>query len=1535
MCVPAPANERNSFTVLCGTWNVNAQAHAERLDGWLCQDDQNNELKKLPDIYAITCVELIHMEGKHSVGLCQGTALWYRRYVWESRLLGELNTKAKTYTKDPCQYVLLESKQLSGVLLMIFIKKSMYPYVSFIRSFKKLVGVKDVDGNKAGVAISFKLFDTRLVFVGAQLAPHKGKLRCNERHNQFEEIYKSCQFPDDNPDVVTYMHIKDHDYQFWMGDLNYRLTDQFDTFDKAHKIITEKDFQTLLHGEELHVDIIEMKAGRMFEGWEEGHIDFAPTFKYEVRPGMHPLKYDSSEVPAWCDRILWRTIEPDTPITQHYYKRSDMTMSDHVPVASLFGLQYLRTNACPPKEEVRSFFGSSSWEVVEVFQFSVMMMCLGNLSDVFQNAWCYYFSFSLGGLHFWEREAESITGYSFNPYSQCVLLASQSRFGCQFKTHPQNIFLVVVANWLTIVVGSGLLSLVVYMLQFAAGPFVASIRSYPAKIRPLLMYGAFLGFTMDRSAYAIISVCIFQIKVMVFYGETGWGLLPFAVAVMAIFFLYLWAMIYLSRTEARFHEVQSHSIMRSIFGVVLLNYKKEYQYWPLVHFFYGASMASVVALGDYGPTALGTTADYSTIAILQNCALLLIQSVYFVWMCRVSPYRETQHQRYVSILHFCRIPLIIMSLIYAVLYTEPFSSDPLRFSFVYLIFHGSQLGFSMAWPFWLSTQSCAKQARKQGKVLYTEKQSVSKALDLNAIRQKVGTQEADLMQAAWEGHENTLLSLLNLHPNLFAKDHDGWSYVMCASWRGNQECLRYLIDANCHLNTYSTDGMSALMLAAEQGHIDCLQLLLQAQCNVNSSNTDGDTALILATYFGHPKCVEQLLQAELDVDLRDAGNKSAACYAFEQYEKYPQMFQGVLQHDPNLSGVPVAGLKVAVQRGYAPNVCAAVMVFLFGVFLVPLSLLAMLWLSMITVFFGYTKYYSWKQCRSQCVILAVTIIFIVWLPILALMTGILVLPTGTQASAYISIGFILLGLSLFTIIFQCRAASDPRLGEVDPVGTKLRMRSVKCCKTTFITHFGVMSTFIALGSCLLDFYQVLGLAIRPELFHQDSHTDVFVQFSLINIQLVVTDRFMLETMNWMTVGMTLVWLSFNSLLLGSLEYPELFVSKLLIYIPKLEQIVNVLSNAAYLTIMGNLLSIIDCTYHESAEHGHYAAMDMYDDEGLHFICFEGVHQLQSILALLFLVMYQLSVSTTGILFMESSDLDEEVRWKESFISADRLGKLLMLIMNIFFTDYDLVQRTVMALQCLFFGVMAWVIMESLRLDPSNTEQRKPVCSIRFLGYVKAMCYIMCSYTCFVSLITSCLTEDPEQIWWPFIIMILGWIGVITIFYRFWRYGENYQANSLRYTQEEQEAWVKTHEGQKWFKMFLERANFRMRDRVTISGHKTPSFNDQCGMIVGMPSTIPLRYKVQLDNDHMIEVFLANLTMHNNSSANMNSYQTSSMCSVNDQHHSDTKLAHKYETVQLEETHDDRYKNSSSVNSVHGKEAEAGLLEDDEEHTFSI
>ncbi|KAK8628589.1 hypothetical protein V6N13_009176 [Hibiscus sabdariffa] len=113
----------------------------------------------------------------------------------------------------------------------------------------------------------------------------------------------------------------------WLGDLNYRinLTD-----DKVRDLISKKEWSKLIERDQL---VQELQKGRTFDGWSEGVINFAPTYKYELNSDKYygeDLKA-GRRTPAWCDRILFY----GKGMRQLRYSRAELKLSDHRPVTAV------------------------------------------------------------------------------------------------------------------------------------------------------------------------------------------------------------------------------------------------------------------------------------------------------------------------------------------------------------------------------------------------------------------------------------------------------------------------------------------------------------------------------------------------------------------------------------------------------------------------------------------------------------------------------------------------------------------------------------------------------------------------------------------------------------------------------------------------------------------------------------------------------------------------------------------------------------------------------------------------------------------------------------------------------------------------------------------------------------------------------------------------------------------------------------------------------------------------------------------------
>lgn len=157
-----------------------------------------------------------------------------------------------------------------------------------------------------------------------------------------------------DPGVPSSLSVLDHDVVFWLGDLNYRITLPAE---RVLELIDARSWATLAEHDQLN---IERAGGAVLQGFEEGVLSFAPTYKHEphgVGYGRSPDETGALVVkrtPSWCDRVLWRnrvSVAPDA-VVLHSYCRHEVLASDHRPVSATFGVGFERVNRIS-RSEVR------------------------------------------------------------------------------------------------------------------------------------------------------------------------------------------------------------------------------------------------------------------------------------------------------------------------------------------------------------------------------------------------------------------------------------------------------------------------------------------------------------------------------------------------------------------------------------------------------------------------------------------------------------------------------------------------------------------------------------------------------------------------------------------------------------------------------------------------------------------------------------------------------------------------------------------------------------------------------------------------------------------------------------------------------------------------------------------------------------------------------------------------------------------------------------------------------------------------------
>ncbi|KAM3286622.1 type IV inositol polyphosphate 5-phosphatase 6 [Capsicum chacoense] len=368
----APCNLNNELRIFVGTWNVAGRSPvgslAEDLDEWL-------NLKEAADIYVLGFQEIVPLKTKTVIGAEDPTeatnwnvligktlnskygGAWLTPMVnpitsykydrateSDSRLSDyEIATSRRGTEYEPSDrvgsYKLMASKKMVGVFISVWLRRALLKKycVSEVKVSSVACGIMGYLGNKGSVCASMSIGGTSFCFVAAHLASGEKKGDQGKRNHQVSEIFRRTSFPRVLPEDRHKNHpltILGHDQIFWFGDLNYRLYLE-DNF--ARELIKKEDWSALQEFDQLGK---ELEDGGVFQGWKEGNIEFAPTYKYSssncnrYSGGLPSKAGEKQRTPAWCDRILWY----GKGVKQLSYFRSESKFSDHRPVSALFSV---------------------------------------------------------------------------------------------------------------------------------------------------------------------------------------------------------------------------------------------------------------------------------------------------------------------------------------------------------------------------------------------------------------------------------------------------------------------------------------------------------------------------------------------------------------------------------------------------------------------------------------------------------------------------------------------------------------------------------------------------------------------------------------------------------------------------------------------------------------------------------------------------------------------------------------------------------------------------------------------------------------------------------------------------------------------------------------------------------------------------------------------------------------------------------------------------------------------------------------------
>ncbi|KAH0879596.1 hypothetical protein HID58_066990 [Brassica napus] len=226
-------------------------------------------------------------------------------------------------------YLRIVSKQMVGVFLTVWVRRSLRKHISNLSVSTVGVGIMGYIGNKGSVSVSMSIYQTPFCFLCSHLSSGEKDTDHQKRNDDVREIHRRTLFhPHSSSASVLPRSIRDHERVIWLGDLNYRINL---SYEKTHELIARKEWQRLLENDQLSN---EMRKGNVFEGWSEGVLCFPPTYKYEIDSenyiGDDPES--GKRRPAWCDRVIWK----GKGMKLLSYRRNEIKLSDHRPVTATF-----------------------------------------------------------------------------------------------------------------------------------------------------------------------------------------------------------------------------------------------------------------------------------------------------------------------------------------------------------------------------------------------------------------------------------------------------------------------------------------------------------------------------------------------------------------------------------------------------------------------------------------------------------------------------------------------------------------------------------------------------------------------------------------------------------------------------------------------------------------------------------------------------------------------------------------------------------------------------------------------------------------------------------------------------------------------------------------------------------------------------------------------------------------------------------------------------------------------------------------------
>ncbi|XP_054020836.1 phosphatidylinositol 3,4,5-trisphosphate 5-phosphatase 2 [Dryobates pubescens] len=307
-------DEPDMINIFIGTWNMGSVPPPKNITSWFT----SKGLGKTLDEVTLAIPHDIYVFGTQENSL--GDKEW----------VDFLRAVLKDFTEVEYRPVAMQS--LWSIKVVVLVKPEHENRISHISTSCVKTGIANTLGNKGAVGVSFMFNGTSLGFVNCHLT--SGSEKTARRNQNYLDILRLLALGDkqlSSFDIsLRFTHL------FWFGDLNYRLDMDLQ---EILNYISRRELEPLLRVDQLN---LEKEKHKIFLRFGEEEITFPPTYRYERGSRdnyvWHKQKPTGvrTNVPSWCDRILWKSY-PETHINCNAYGcTEDIVTSDHSPVFASF-----------------------------------------------------------------------------------------------------------------------------------------------------------------------------------------------------------------------------------------------------------------------------------------------------------------------------------------------------------------------------------------------------------------------------------------------------------------------------------------------------------------------------------------------------------------------------------------------------------------------------------------------------------------------------------------------------------------------------------------------------------------------------------------------------------------------------------------------------------------------------------------------------------------------------------------------------------------------------------------------------------------------------------------------------------------------------------------------------------------------------------------------------------------------------------------------------------------------------------------------